>query len=65
MDLQDKNLQFMVLNKLSDKDLVNYCSVNKETREICQNERFKYQLTVVYTCTHYHKKSKFGILSLP
>ncbi|GAG92810.1 unnamed protein product, partial [marine sediment metagenome] len=42
----DKDTDLIILNKLSDNDLVNVCSVNKYVNKLCQNESFWLNRTV-------------------
>ena len=40
MERLKKDELFEILNKLDDKDLLNFCSINRKYQEICQNEDF-------------------------
>ena len=36
----NQNLDFVILNELDDKDLVNLCQTNRQANELCNNQTF-------------------------
>ncbi len=41
-----KDIDFMILNELDDKSLVNYCTTNKEANKVCNNQIFWMNRTI-------------------